>query len=248
MADLLLRSPLEKRLKAWHGEEWHTAKGRIIRDIVYAIDTGLVTTVAFLAGVSVYLVTRNRVIVAGLIQVVSGTLAIFFGSYISTKAQKIFFENQIEREKKEIEEDPKKETQEIRDIFSDMGFTQEEQEAAVRRITADKETWLKFMVQEEIGISPGFIDNPAEIGLISAGSFLIGAFPAFFPFFIINEVGKALAVAAIMTVTFLFVLGIAKSKITKMHWLKSGIETLLIGVISCGSGFLLGRIVAGYFH
>ena len=248
MADLTMKSPLETRLKLWHGEDWHTAKGRIIRDIVYAIDTGLVTTIAFLAGVSVSLVTREKVIVAGLIQVVAGTSAIFFGSYISTKAQKVFFENQIDRESKEIEEDPKKETQEIREIFSDMGFTQDEQEVAVRRITADKEIWLKFMIQEEIGISPGFIDNPMEIGLISAGSFLIGAFPAFFPFFVINVVGKALAVSAIATTIFLFIFGVAKSKITKMHWLRSGIETLLIGTISCGSGFLLGRIVAGYFH
>lgn len=67
----LIRSPLEKRLKAWHGEDWHTTKGRIIRDIVYAIDTGLVTTVSFIAGISVYLVVRNKVILAGLIEVVA---------------------------------------------------------------------------------------------------------------------------------------------------------------------------------
>ena len=47
----LIRSPLEERLKAWHGEDWHTTKGRIIRDIVYAVDTGLVATVSFIAGI-----------------------------------------------------------------------------------------------------------------------------------------------------------------------------------------------------
>lgn len=244
----LIRSPLETRLKAWHGEEWHTPRGKIIRDVVYAIDTGLVTTVAFLAGVSISLATKNKVVVAGLIQIIAGTLAIFFGSYISSKAQKHFFENQIEREKREIEEDPEKETQEIRDIFSDMGFTPQEQEVAVRRITANKQTWLKFMVQEEIGISPGLIDNPLEIGFISASSFLIGAFPAFSPFFIIAEVNKALMVSAITTITFLFALGIIKSRIIKVHWLKSGIETLIIGMISCGTGFLLGRVISGLFH
>src|SRR5690606_42153133 len=45
-----------------------------------------------------------------------------------------------------------------------------------------KDLWLKFMVQEEIGISPGQIDNPLSIGAISSGSFLIGAFPAILPF------------------------------------------------------------------
>lgn len=127
----LIRSPLENRLKAWHGEEWHTARGRIIRDVVYAIDTGLVTTVSFLAGISVSLITKNRVVLAGIIEVASGTLAIFFGAYISAKAQKHFFEHQIERERKEIEEDPQKETQEVRDIFGEMGFTKDEQEIAL---------------------------------------------------------------------------------------------------------------------
>lgn len=244
----LIRSPLEKRLKAWHGEEWHTTKGRIIRDIVYAIDTGLVTTVSFIAGISVSLVIRNRVILAGLVEIVAGTLAIFFGSYISTKAQKHFFENQIKRERREIEEDPEKETQEIRDIFNGMGFTKEEQEIAVKRITADKHRWLEFMVQEEIGISPGLIDNPFEIGLISAGSFLLGAFPGIFPFFLFVNVSKALVISAVAVLGFLFILGVIKTKVTKINWLVSGLETLLIGAISCGAGFLLGRIAAGYFH
>lgn len=140
-----LESPIAKRLKSWHGESWHSKKGRIIRDIVYAVDTGLVTTVSFIAGVSVALVTKERIILASVIQIVSGSLAIFFGAYISTKAQKHFFENQIERERREIEEMPQREIQEVREIFEDMGFTKEEQEIGVTRITADKERWLKFM-------------------------------------------------------------------------------------------------------
>ncbi len=244
----LIESPLGKRLKTWHGEDWHTTKGRIIRDVVYAIDTGLVTTVSFLAGISVSLVIRNKVILAGIIQIIAGTLAIFFGSYISTKAQKHFFENQIEREKREIEEDPGKETQEIREIFADMGFDAEEQELAVKRITVNKDVWLKFMVQEEIGISPGLIDNPFEIGFISAGSFLIGSLPAILPIILIDNVKQALIASFVSVLFFLFVLGMVKSRITKLHWFLSGMETLFIGAISCGTGFFLGRVVVGYFH
>lgn len=242
------KNPIENRLKSWHGEDWHTTKGRIIRDVVYAIDTGLVTTVSFLAGISLTLISRDKVLLAGMVQIIAGTLAIFFGSYISTKAQKHFFENQIEREKREIEEDPLKETQEIREIFQGLGFNKDEQEIAVRRITANKETWLNFMIQEEIGISPGLIDNPYEIGFISAGSFILGAVPAILPFFLLESVSRALFISAFSVLTFLFILGIAKSKITKLHWFLSGFETLLVGAISCGSGFLLGRIVGAYFH
>jgi len=231
------------RLKAWHGEDWHTPRGRMIRDIVYAIDTGLITTVAFLAGVSALIESNDKVVLAGLAQVSAGAIAIFFGAFISTKAQKDFFENQIEREKTEIDRLPEKETQEIRDIFAEYGFSQDEQEVAVKRITVNKDLWLRFMVQEEIGISPSQIDNPLSIGSISAGSFLIGAFPAIFPFFVIHQVGLALLTSAVTILGFLFVVGVWKTRLTKLPWLLSGVETLAIGGLSCGLGFLFGKII-----
>jgi VIT1/CCC1 family predicted Fe2+/Mn2+ transporter len=243
-----LKSPLEFRLKNWHGEEWHTSKGRTIRDIIYAIDTGLITTIAFLAGVSVSLVITRDILLAGIAHITSGTIAIFFGAYISTKAQKDFFDNQIGREKQEIEELPEKETEEIRDVFRDFGFQEDDLEVVVRRITADKDLWLKFMIQEEIGIVPGAMDNPTSIGLISAGSFLIGAFPAIASFFFIRSIPRALLSAAIVVVAFLFIVGVWKTRMTKVHWFRSGIETLLFGGTSCVIGFLLGRIVAALIH
>lgn len=235
--------PKEDRLKAWHGEDWHTPKGRLIRDIVYAIDTGLITTVAFLAGVSALIESSDKVVLAGLAQISAGAIAIFFGAFISTKAQKDFFENQIKREKAEIEKLPEKETQEIKDIFAEYGFDAEEQEAAVKRITKDKDLWLKFMVQEEIGISPNQIDNPLSIGGISAASFLVGSLPAIFPFLIIHQVGLALLTSAIAILAFLFAVGVWKTRLTKLPWLLSGVETLAIGGLSCGLGFLFGKIV-----
>ena len=243
-----LESPLEFRLKNWHGEDWHTPKGRTVRDIVYAVDTGLITTIAFLAGVSVSLVVTRSILMAGIAHVTSGTIAIFFGAYISTKAQRDFFENQIERERQEIEELPQKETEEIRDIFREFGFQEDDLEVVVKRITADKGLWLKFMIQEEIGLVPGTTDNPTSIGLISAGSFLIGAIPAIAPFFFVYSVSTALLIAAIIVVAFLFILGVWKTRFTKVHWLRSGIETLIFGGASCGIGFSLGRIVAALVH
>ncbi len=243
-----LESPLEFRLKKWHGEDWHTSRGRTIRDIVYAVDTGLITTIAFLAGVSVSLVVTRNILMAGIAHVTSGTIAIFFGAYISTKAQRDFFENQIERERQEIKELPEKETEEIRDIFREFGFQEDDLEVAVRRITSNKDLWLKFMIQEEIGLVPGTMDNPTSIGLISAVSFLIGAIPVIAPFFFVYSVAKAVLIAAIVVVVLLFILGVWKTRFTKVHWLRSGIETLIFGGVSCGIGFLLGRIVAALVH
>jgi len=233
----------EDRLKAWHGEAWHTPRGRLIRDIVYSIDTGLITTVAFLAGVSALVEGNHKVILAGAAQIAAGAIAIFFGAFISTKAQKDFFENQVKRETREIEEMPERETQEIREIFEDYGFDEAEREAAVKRITSRKDLWLKFMVQEEIGITPGQIDNPLSIGAISSVSFLVGALPAILPFFLTESTTLALTLSVASILIFLFALGVWKTRLTKVHWLLSGVETLAIGGLSCGLGFFFGRLV-----
>lgn len=241
---LFRTTPVEARLKTFHGEDWHTPKGRIIRDIVYAVDTGLITMVAFMAGVSISLPQTGQVVLAGLAHAVSGMLAIFFGAFISAKAQRDFFENQVERERRELDELPEKEREEVREILLDMGFEEDEAQVGVDRITSNRDTWLKFMVQEEIGVAPGTTDDPLDIGLISAGSFLIGVLPAYLPFVFGLPVRVALPLAAGLVVLFLFAVGVAKTRLTKLNWLKSGLETMVLGVVSCGVGLLLGRVAA----
>jgi VIT1/CCC1 family predicted Fe2+/Mn2+ transporter len=63
------------------------------------------------------------------------------------------------------------------------------------------------------------------------------------PYVLIHDPGVALLARAVSIMSFLFVLGVFKTRLTRIHWLRSGIETLAIGGISCGLGFLFGRIV-----
>ncbi len=237
-----------QRLKAWHGEEWHTPKGKLIRDVVYAIDTGLTCTIAFISGITMSILQPSIVIKAGIAEMIAGAVAIFFGSFISTKAQVDFFDSQIEREKREIEEDPEKERDEIRQIYAEQGFQPDEIEAVVKRITADKDRWLRFMMREEMGIITEHIDNPYLIAFISGISFFIGAIPPMVPLIIHRQTHVALAQSIITTIVFLFIVGVFKTRITKVHWLKSGTETLIIGVMSVLIGFGLGRLAANIFH
>jgi VIT1/CCC1 family predicted Fe2+/Mn2+ transporter len=57
-------------------------------------------------------------------------------------------------------------------------------------------------------------------------------------------VRTALTTAAALVVVFLFAVGVAKTRLTKLHWLRSGLETMLIGAASCGVGLLLGQLVS----
>ncbi|MDD5669180.1 MAG: VIT1/CCC1 transporter family protein, partial [Candidatus Omnitrophica bacterium] len=72
--------------------------------------------------------------------------------------------------------------------------------------------------------------------------------PAILPFFAVSDVREAMIISAVSVLSFLFFVGMFKSRITKIRWFISGFETLLFGSLSCGLGFTLGRIAAGFFH
>ena len=110
----------------YHDEEWHTPKGRAIREVIFGFNDGLITTLGFLAGVTGSIADGSIILLAAMAEMVAGAIAMSSGAYISSKSQKEFFEKEIARERREIDEDPEHEKSEIREIYGNRGFTEEE--------------------------------------------------------------------------------------------------------------------------
>lgn len=89
------------------------------------------------------------------------------GAYISSKSEIEHHQSEIEREKREIEEVPEIEREEIRQIFTKKAdFTEEELSLIANRITEDKKTWLDSMMKEELELFEERFENPVKVGLI----------------------------------------------------------------------------------
>ncbi len=228
--------------KRYHDEDWHTPKGRQIREVVFGMNDGLVSTVGFVAGVTGSIKDSRIVFLTGMAAIVAGAVSMFLGAYLASKSQKEFFEMEIAREKREIIESPDKERQEIRDIFTDHGFTEDEVEMIVHRVTSDKDRWIKFMMRDELGIIDEDFDNPLKVGMVMGISFIIGGLPLIFPFIFIPESLSALKFSIAIALAILLGIGIGKTMLTRTHWLKSSIETVLLGAVAAGIGYAFGRI------
>ncbi len=227
----------------YHGETWHTPKGRAIREVVFGMNDGLITTLCFLAGVSSAISHRGMIVLAGLSEVIAGALSMALGAYLSTKAQHEFFQQEIAREQREIEEAPDHEREEVEEIYRGRGFTDEEIAIVTHRITADKERWLRFMLREELGITEETFDNPIESGAIMGVSFIIGALPPLLPYFFFTP-ATALRLTIVLSVLALFGIGVGKTRITKGRWLRSGLEVVVLGVIAALIGYGLGEVAS----
>lgn len=231
-------------LKRFHNEDWHTPEGKLIREFVFGINDGLVTTVGFIAGVTGALINLKIIIMSGSAEIIAGTVSMFFGAYLAAKSQNEFYQKEINREIREIKENPQHEIEEIYEIYQDKGFTEAEISPLVKKLMSDKKMLLDFMVQDELGISRDYYEKPLKIATYTGLSFLAGGIPPLLPFFFIKHSITAVAVSIILSITVLTVTGLAKAKVTKTGRFKSALEMVLIGGTAAAAGFICGRIIA----
>lgn len=231
----------QPHLHHYHNEPWHTPKGRAIREVVFGMNDGLITTLCFLAGISSSIAHGGVIVLAGLAEVIAGALSMALGAYLSTKAQREFFAREIARERQEIEEGAEHEREEVRAIYREHGLSEEQVELLTERITSDKERWLHFMLREELGLVEESFDNPWESGAIMGVSFLIGSLPPLLPYFFLSP-HTALPTTIVVSILTLFGLGIGKTKVTKGNWLRSGLEVVTLGIVAAAVGFGLGQL------
>lgn len=229
-------------LKKYHDEDWHTPKGRQIREVVFGMNDGLVSTVGFVAGITGSIGESKIVLLTGMASIMAGAISMLIGAYLASKSQREFFEKELERERREIVESPEKERDEIREIFTGNGFTEDEVEVIVRRVTQDKDRWIKFMMRDELGIVDENFDNPLKVGMLMGISFILGGIPLIFPYIFIQDSVDALKVSIAIALIVLFGIGIGKTILTKTNWLKSSLEIVVLGSLAAGIGYILGKI------
>jgi len=220
-------------------EEWHSPKGRAIREVIYGATDGVITSLGFLIGVFGALHESRIILITGIASASAGALSMGFSAYISSKSQTEFFLAEIDRERREMEEIPDKEKDEVRKIYRAKGFRGEELEMVVRRITADPLVWLRCMMEEELGLIVESFDTPWIVGAITAASYALGAFIPITPYMLVSP-QKAFPWSIALAVISLFGLGAGKTRFTRISLWKSGLELMAIGLVSALVGYLIG--------
>jgi predicted membrane protein (TIGR00267 family) len=226
-------------------------KGRIatltrIREVVFGMQDGLVSTVAVASSVMAATSHRPIVFVAGLTSALAGMISMGSGSYLSSKAEKELHASEIEKEARELETNPDEEMAELIEIYQQEGLTMEEAERMAERVASDRTLWLKTLVEKELGLSLDNLANPAKDALTMGVSFLLGAIVPMVPYLFIGTT-TVIWVSIAVTVAALFVVGLFKARVTGKHPLRAGLEVMVIGTASGLLGYLIGTVFPRMF-
>lgn len=217
-----------------------------IRELIFGLEDGLVSTLGAVVGVAAGTSESKLVILTGAVVIVVESLSMAAGSYLSSKADRELLEKKIRDERQEIEEKPEEETEELRVMYRERGFTEEEIEILVNRITQDKELWLEEMVTKELHIGKIQLDEPKGHAVIMGIAYMAGGSVPVLPYLFL-PVEPATVVSIISTVVVLFGLGYWKGIVAGINKIKSGLEMMLVASAAAGLGFIIGTVVGQIF-
>ena len=223
------------------GQRWKVAALGRVRELVFGAQDGLVSTVALVTGVAVAGADNSIVLIAGLAAALAGMMSMATGAYLGSKAEQDVQSVEIAKEAKELEEHPAEELAELVVLYQREGLSFSEAKGVADHIAADKDLWLRTLIEKELGLSPEITSNPAKDALTMGGAFIAGAMIPIIPYFFSDN---KLAITASVTAALvgLFVLGIGKGRIVRKSPILQGLEILLIGAAAAGVGFALGQV------
>jgi VIT1/CCC1 family predicted Fe2+/Mn2+ transporter/rubrerythrin len=218
--------------------------GEFLRDLIFGLNDGVVSNFSLIAGVAGANTAHGVVLLAGVAGLLAGAVSMAAGGYLSNKTHREVVAEEVRREAEEIEYAPEEEREELRRIYRLKGFSAEEVEVLVRRITADRQRWLETLVSEELGISAVAGPPPLLDALFAGGGFALGAVVPLLPY-LVSAGSGALVAAAVLSVVGLFTMGAAKTLVTSRSVLRSGLEMVAVGVVAAVVTNLVGRLVGG---
>ena len=172
----------------------HTTEKKIadiVRQLVFGLGHGLISILGLSIGVASATENLRAVSIASLVGMLTGLATLVALQFLSAKTQKEIYEHMIEEEKKEFVEDPDMEKIEMRKYYIEEGFTPEESDSFVNRLSLNRERWLKAHITHVLEFIPSKTGNPVKESALLGLSHLLGAIITLLPYLVISELDSA---------------------------------------------------------
>jgi VIT1/CCC1 family predicted Fe2+/Mn2+ transporter len=144
-----------------------------LRAAVLGANDGLVSTSSLVVGVAAAGTGASEVLLAGLAGLVAGAMSMAAGEYVSVSSQADAEQADLARERRELEEMPEAELEELTMIYVSRGLDRDLAEQVAHQLT--ERDALGAHARDELGISETIATNPIQAALVSALTFSVGA-------------------------------------------------------------------------
>ena len=175
--------------------------------------------------------------VAGLI---AGAISMAIGEYTSVKTQNEQITAELNKERDELANHPKREERELVAMLRKRGFSKDLSTRLAAEVSKNPELALRVHAQEELGVAPEEQPSPWVAAASSFVCFAVGAMVPLVPYLLGFEwLWLALAAGG----AGLFVVGALASRFTSRRWWTSGVRQLLLGGLAAAITYAVGALI-----
>jgi VIT1/CCC1 family predicted Fe2+/Mn2+ transporter len=225
--------------------ETHFESTETVRDVVIGLSDGLTVPFALAAGLS-GVAASHIVVVAGLAEIAAGSIAMGLGGYLAARGDVEHYASELAREKDEVIHRAHDEEEEIYEIFEQYAVDRAAAVPVLEALKKNPAAWVDFMMRFELGLEEPASNRAHRSALTIAFSYVAGGFVPLLPYMFVSDTATALKLSVVITLLALAVFGAIKGKLVGTGWLRSAVQTTLIGGVAAAAAYGLARLLNGH--
>ena len=231
-------------MRRLHKRDTPRRANRVASAAVLGANDGIISTASLILGVASAAASKSDVLLAGVAGLVAGAMSMAAGEYVSVSSQSDTEDADLEREKRELLEDPESEKEELARIYAVRGVELRLAREVAKQLMAKDA--LGAHARDELGISEISTARPVQAALASAATFSLGA-AAPLVLTLLSPQSWLLPAVSVGSLVFLALLGMIGARTGGAAILRPTIRVVFWGALAmaltAGIGALVGRAV-----
>lgn len=207
----------------------HTAKLNWLRAGVLGANDGIVSIAGLVVGVAGATGSLGVITTAGIAGIVAGAISMAAGEYVSVSSSRDTEHALLRQEKKELEEDPKGELEELVALYQAKGLKRQTAETVAKELTVHDA--FAAHVDAELNIDPDNLTNPTHAAIASAVAFTLGGIIPLLAILLPSS-SVRVPVAFVSVLIALIITGTVSARIGKAHIGRAVVRVVAGGVLA----------------
>ncbi len=227
--------------------EGHFQSSDSVRDVVIGLADGLTVPFALAAGLSGVVASSRLVVLAGLAEIAAGSIAMGLRR-LPRRPWRRPNTTPPKNSAKSARSSSAPATRKKRSTTSSSS-TQSPRVSAEPVLQALKQNpaaWVDFMMRFELGLEAPAPNRARRSALTIAVSYIAGGLVPLLPYMLVTDATLALRLSVIITLAALALFGALKGQFLGTGWLRSAVQTTLIGGAAAAAAYGLARLLNAY--
>jgi VIT1/CCC1 family predicted Fe2+/Mn2+ transporter len=217
-------------------------RGRLnwLRAGVLGANDGIVSTAGIVLGVAGATADRSAILVAGVAGLAAGALSMAAGEYVSVSTQRDSELALLDKERRELRDEPVEELEELAEIYVGKGLSEDLALQVAQQLT--EHDALAAHAEAELGIDPDDISSPWAAAFASMVAFILGALLPLLTILLVDADLRVLVTVASVAVA-LALTGWSSARLSEGPPGRALVRNVVWGLLAMGVTFAIGNLL-----